>query len=92
MADPSKAAGIEMAELAASRQRMAFAHSSLTVLLHRSGGRASFSEQEYQRIVAEYGGAAQMNIRFEVIREKGKPDTVVARLERKAPRNAELPS
>jgi len=62
------------------------------VLLDKAGGRVEFTEAEYQRAVERYGGASQLTIQFEVVRESGRPDVVVARLERRAPANAELPT
>ncbi len=68
------------------------AHAALTVLLDRTGGRIEFTEADFQSVVQRYGGATNMNIRLEVVRQAGRPDTVVARLERKPPANLDLPS
>ena len=87
--EPSASKGGVAAEV---RRRTAFAHSALTVLLDKAGGRVEFTEAEYQRAIARYGGASQLTIQFEVVRESGRPDVVVARLERRAPANAELPT
>ena len=74
------------------RRRTVMAHATLTLLLERAGGHVEFTEADYQRVVAKYGGPSQMNMRFDVIRQAGRPVTLVARLERKPPKNGDLPS
>ncbi|MCZ7536094.1 MAG: hypothetical protein M5T61_09330 [Acidimicrobiia bacterium] len=74
------------------RHRTAMAHSTLTILLDRAGGRVEFTEADYQRVVARYGGRSEMNLRLEVVRQAGRPDMLVARLERKPAKNLDLPS
>jgi hypothetical protein len=68
------------------------AYSTLTILLDRAGGRVEFTEADYQRVVARYGGTSEMNLRLEVVRQAGRPDKLVARLERKPAKNLDLPS
>lgn len=84
-------AAIEPATLT-DRQRTAFTYAALAILLDGAGGSLTFTEAEYNRVLERYGGRARVNIRFEVTREVGRPDAVLARIENKRAQNAELAS
>ncbi len=51
-------------------------------------------EADYERIVAKYGGATEVNLRLEILKVKsaGHARSVCVNLEQKAPANAELVS
>jgi hypothetical protein len=65
----------------------------LVVLLERVGGSLTFTEAEYQAVLARYGGKTMMVVHAEVMKNAGKerPDQVRLILVRKPPGNAELP-
>jgi hypothetical protein len=67
---------------------------ALVILLDRIGGSLTFTEAEYQAVVARHGGKTMMAIHAEVIKTAGaeRPDQVRLTLTRKPPGNAELPS
>jgi hypothetical protein len=75
----------------AERRKRALLDAALTLLLHRAGGRLSFTEAEYHAVLDSYGGSARMNMHYEIVRQDGQPDRVEFRLEDKPARNAELP-
>lgn len=66
----------------------------LVILLDRSGGSPTYSEAEYQEVVARHGGKTMMLLHAEVLKDAGteKPDQVRLTLVRKPPGNAELPA
>jgi hypothetical protein len=75
------------------RRKQGLFEAALTLLLDRNGGSLTFTEAEYQAMVAKYGGASKIAIHFEVLATPGKePDEVRFRLIRKEPANAELVS
>jgi len=67
---------------------------ALVILLDRAGGSVTFTEAEYQAIVARHGGKTMMVVHAEVVKRTGmeKPDQVRLTLTRKPPGNAELPA
>lgn len=67
---------------------------ALVILLDRVGGSLTFTEAEYQAVLAHHGGKTMMAIHAEVVRSAGaeKHDHVRLTLTRKPPGNAELPS
>ena len=67
---------------------------ALVILLDRVGGSLTFTEAEYQAVVARHGGKTMMAVHAEVISSPGaeKPDQVRLTLTRKPPGNAELPT
>jgi hypothetical protein len=64
------------------------------VLLDRAGGTLTFSEAEYQAVLARHGGKTMMVVHAELLKEKGndQPDQVRLTLVRKRPGNAKLPA
>jgi hypothetical protein len=66
----------------------------LVVLLDRAGGTLTYSEPEYQAVLARHGGKTMMVVHAEVLKQqdKEKPDQVRLMLVRKPPGNAELPA
>ena len=65
----------------------------LVVLLERNGGSVTFTESEYQAIVARYGGSSLMAVHHEVLAMPGEaPDEVRFTLVRKAAGQGELPA
>jgi hypothetical protein len=66
----------------------------LEVLLDRAGGTLTYSEAEYQAVLARNGGKTMMVVHAEVLKEKGKdkPNQVCLTLVRRPPGNAELPA
>lgn len=66
----------------------------LVVLLERVGGSLTFTEAEYQAVLARHGGKTMMVVHAEVLKEadKASPDQVRLTLVRKPPGNAELPA
>ena len=79
-------------ELAKERRIAALRLSALALALHRLGGRIEFTETDYLAVVEGYGGPPIFNIRIEVVREPGRADRVVASLERKPPKQGDLPA
>lgn len=65
---------------------------ALIALVEKAGGSVTVSEEEYNAIVAKYGGTARMNLRLEVVQVAGHAKGVRVTLEEKAPANAELVS
>lgn len=65
---------------------------ALTVLLERAGGRATFTEAEYEAIAARFGGRSSLVVRIEIVREGTKPPEVQVELLRKPAGNADLVS
>ena len=67
---------------------------ALVVLLDRAGGSCSYTEAEYQAVLARHGGKMMMAVHAEVLRapDAARPDEVRLTLVRKPPGNAELPS
>lgn len=63
----------------------------LFVLLARAGGRATFTQEEYERARATFGGS-NVAIHVEVLRAQGQPDEIRLTLVDKPPANAELVS
>lgn len=74
------------------RAGTAMTSAGLVILLERAGGELLFTEADYQAIAAKYGGPTRLNVRAEVLRQAGTSDTVRLRLERKDPRQGEIPS
>lgn len=66
----------------------------LVVLLDRAGGTLTYSEADYEAVLARHGGTMMMVVHAEVLKEKGKdkPDRVRLTLVRKPPGNGELPA
>jgi len=64
----------------------------LVVLLARGEGRLTFTREEYDEILARYGGPAQFAVHIEILSSGGEPDEVQLTLIRKPPANAELMS
>ena len=64
------------------------------ILLDRAGGSLTYTEAEYQEVVARHGGKTMMVLHAEVLKHSGteKPDQVRLTLVRKPPGNAELPA
>jgi hypothetical protein len=75
----------------ADRRKRALLDAALTLLLHRAGGRLSFTEAEYHAVLDSYGGSARMNMHYEIVRQDGQPDRIELLLEQRPPRNGELP-
>lgn len=65
---------------------------ALFVLLERSGGRATFTDEEYQAALARVGGSTNASIHVEIVTSRDGPDEVQLTLVRKPPTNAELVS
>jgi hypothetical protein len=67
---------------------------ALVILLERAGGSVTYTEAEYQEVLARHGGKTMMVVHTEVLKEtrKEKPDQVRLTLVRKPPGNAELPA
>jgi hypothetical protein len=67
---------------------------ALVILLDRIGGSLTFTEAEYQAVVARHGGKTIMVVHAEVIQRAStdRPDEVRLTVTRKPPGNAELPS
>jgi hypothetical protein len=65
----------------------------LVILLERAGGSVTYTEAEYQEVLARHGGKTMMVVHAEVLKDTGKekPDQVRLTLVRKPPGNAELP-
>lgn len=65
---------------------------ALVILLDHRGGSLTFTEAEYQAVVARHGGKTRMALHAEVIGRTGAetPDQVRLTLIRKPPGNAEL--
>lgn len=63
----------------------------LFVLLARVGGRATFTQEEYERARTAYGGSS-VAIHVEVLRAQGQPDEIQLILVNRPPANAELVS
>jgi hypothetical protein len=61
----------------------------LVVLLDRTGGKASYTEAEYQVIAARFGGTTNLAVHIEVVREGEAEPRVELALIRKALANAE---
>lgn len=65
----------------------------LVVLLDRAGGSVTFTEAEYQAVVAKHGGTTRLSIHMEVVGTPGEqPDTVRLQLISKEAGNADLVS
>lgn len=66
----------------------------LVVLLERVGGSLTFTEAEYQAVLARHGGKTMMVVHAEVLKDadKARPDQVRLTLVRRPPGNAELPA
>jgi hypothetical protein len=75
----------------AERRKRALLDAALTLLLHRAGGRLSFTEAEYHAVLDSYGGSGRVNMHYEVIRQDDQPDRVELLLEQRPARNGELP-
>jgi hypothetical protein len=62
--------------------------------LDRAGGSLTFTEAEYQAVLARYGGKTMMVVRAEVLKEadKDRPDQVRLTMVRTPPGNAVLPA
>lgn len=76
----------------ALRDSAAMRQAALVVLLDRLGGRATYTEADYQAIAERFGGPANLAIHVEVVRKGDGPPAVELQLIRKAPANAELVS
>jgi hypothetical protein len=78
-------------EAAQTRAMAAMKDAALVILLDRAGGTFSYTEAEYQSVLARFGGKTRMNMRVEVTKPSaGGAPSVELRLETKEPRNAEL--
>ena len=66
----------------------------LVILLDRSGGSLTYTEAEYQEVVARHGGKTMMVLHAEVLKDPDteKPDQVRLTLVSKPPGNGELPA
>ena len=66
----------------------------LVILLEWAGGSVTYTEAEYQEVLARHGGKTMMVVHAEVLKDTGKekPDQVRLTLVRKPPGNAELPA
>lgn len=86
--------GSDLVATKGSYDQSAMHMAALVILLDRSGGSMSFTEAEYQAVVARHGGKTMMAVHAEVIRRGGtdEPDQVRLTLIRKPPGNAELAS
>lgn len=76
----------------AAAREAAFKTAGLFVALARAGGRMTFTQEEYERAQAAYGGSSSAAIHMEVLRAEGRPDEIQLTLVNKAPGNAELMS
>lgn len=76
----------------AKRREDQMVRAGLVVLLGRAGGRATYTEAEYEELAAAYGGTRSLAIHAEVVRIGGRPPEVQLTLIRKEPANAELVS
>jgi hypothetical protein len=76
----------------ASVREAALKTMGLVVLLARGEGRLTFTREEYDEILARYGGPAQFAIHIETLGPSsgGGPDEVQLTLIRKPPANADL--
>jgi len=72
------------------KRRATMQAAALVVMLDRAGGKASYTEADYQAIAERYGGASNLAIHFEVIEDEGKPRVAELTLVRKKAENAEL--
>lgn len=66
----------------------------LVILLEWAWGPVTYTEAEYQDVLARHGGKTMMVVHAEVMKETGKakPDQVRLTLVREPPGNAELPA
>lgn len=69
-----------------------FKSAAVFVLLGRNGGRATFTEEEYEEIANAYGGTARVAIHIEVVRTGDSPREIQLTLINKPANNAELVS
>lgn len=79
----------EKARRAAAREA-ALKTMALVVLLARDEGRMTFTHDEYESILARYGGSANFAIHIEILSSGGETDEVQLSLISKPPANAEL--
>lgn len=77
----------------AARVTAAMKEAALIVLVERVGARFTFTEAEYDAVVARHGGKTRLWVAVEVSKSSASGErSVEIRLEEKAPRNAELMS
>lgn len=76
----------------ALRQSVETQRAALVVLLDRAGGRASFTEADFQAVTEKYGGSLNLAIHTEVVQRGNSAPTVELQLIRKAPAQGELVS
>lgn len=76
----------------ALRQSSSMRDAALIVLLERLGGKASYTEADYQAIVAKYGGPSRLSIHVEVVQHDGGPSTVELQLHERQAAQGELVS
>jgi hypothetical protein len=76
----------------ALRASVEMQRAALVVLLDQAGGRASYTEADYQAVAEKYGGTLNLAIHVEVVKTGDSAPTVELQLIRKAPAQGSLVS